>query len=88
MEPVDIEQADCDRIEEEDDKWDDNFTHDLMIKLDKLKRFNATLETSCDKHVEKDITLDKLKLKKDMIELVANEVYDEMTSYLMTREKH
>ena len=65
-EPVDIDPTDRDEMKEEEDKWDDKFTHDLRINLDELKRFNATLETSCDK----DITLDKDKLKEDTIQLV------------------
>ena len=84
-EPVDIGPADHDEIEEEDDMWDDNLMDKLEERFDKLKKFNATLETSSDKDV--DITLDKLGLKEDTIELVANQIYDKMISYLMTREK-
>ena len=62
MKPVDIKinPIDRDEIEEKDDKWDDGFMHDTMIRCDELRRFNATLETSSDK----DIMLDKDKLKK------------------------
>ena len=63
-ESVDIDPTDRDEIGEEDDKWNDNLKHDLRIRLDKLKQFSATLETSSDKDVERDITLDKLRLKK------------------------
>ena len=41
---------------------------DLKIRLDELRQFNATLETSSDKDVEKDIRLDKLRLEKDTID--------------------
>ena len=77
-EPADIDQADRDQIEVEDDKWDDKFTRDLKVRLDGQRRFNATLETS-DNDVEKNITLDKLRLKKDTIVPVANQIYDKMT---------
>ena len=75
-EPVDIDPTDRDEIEEEDDKWDDNLMNELETRFEELKRFNATLETSSDKDVEKTITLDKLRLKKGMIERVANQIYD------------
>ena len=78
-EPVDIDPTDRDEIEEEDDKWDDNLTNELEKNFEELRRFNATFETFSDKDVEKNITLDKLRLKKDMIELVANQIYDKMT---------
>ena len=32
-EPVDIDQADRDEIEEEDDKWDDNLMNELERKF-------------------------------------------------------
>ena len=60
VDQVDIDPIDRDK-RKEDVKWDDKFTRDLEIKLEKLKRFNTTLETSSDKDVEKD------KLKKDTI---------------------
>ena len=78
-EPADIDQPDRDEIEEEDDKWDDNLMNELKRKFEELRRFNATLETSSDKDVEKNIMLDKLRLKKDTIELVASQIYDRMT---------
>ena len=52
----------------EDDKWDNNLMDKLEKRFYKLKKFNATVETSSDNEVEKNITLDKLRLKKDTIE--------------------
>ena len=49
--------------------------NDIRIRYDKLRRFNATLGTSSDK----DVMLDKGKLKKGTIGLVANQIYDKMT---------
>ena len=62
--PVDIDPIDRDEIEEEDDKLDDNLMNELDRRVDELRRFNATLESSCDKNVGYDITIDKLRLKK------------------------
>ena len=78
-EPVNIDPTALDEIEKEDHKWDDNLTNELERKFEELRRFSVTLETSSDKDVEKNIMLDMLRLKKDMIELVPNEIYDNMT---------
>ena len=51
---------------------------DLYRRFNKLKRFNATLEESTNKDLEKNITLEKSKMKKDTIQLVADEIYDKM----------
>ena len=63
-EPVDIDPIDHDEIGKEDDEWGDDLMNDLRNRLDKLRRFSATLETSSDMDVRKDITLNKDKLKK------------------------
>ena len=60
----------------EDDNWDDNLIDKLEERFNKLRQFSATLETSSGKDVENDIMLDKLRLKKDMIELLANQICD------------
>ena len=70
--PVDIDQADRDGIGEEDDKWDDNLLNELETRFEEPRRFNETLKIPSDK--DADIMLDKLKLKKDMIKLVANQI--------------
>ena len=36
----------------------------LEARFNKLKTFNAALETSSDNDVEKNITLDEIRLKK------------------------
>ena len=49
-EPVDIDPTDRDEIVEEgDDKWHDNSMSELEIRLNKLRQFNATLETFSNK---------------------------------------
>ena len=68
--PVDIDPTDRDGIGEENVKWNDKFTRDLEIKLNGLRRFNVTLETSSDEVLEKD------KVKEGTIELIANQMHD------------
>ena len=74
-EPVDIDRDD---MEDEDDRWDDTFTHNLETRLNKLRQFNKTLETS-PTTIEGDILIERKKLKKDTIELIANQIYDRLT---------
>ena len=71
VEPVGIDPIDRDEMGEEDDVWGDDLMNDLEKRFNELRRFNATLEESPDKD-EGDIVLDKRKVKKYMIELVAN----------------
>ena len=75
-EPVDIDPTDRDGLE--DDKWDDDFVKDLEIRFNKLREFNRDLnESTDDNHIE---MTEKIKdiLKKDTIELVANQIYDRL----------
>ena len=85
-EPVDIDPTDHDGLE--DDKWDDDFMKDLEIRFNKLREFNRDLKESIDdNHIE---MTEKVKdvLKKDTIELVANQIYDRLTiMFNNTRER-
>ena len=75
-EPVDIDPTD--HVGLEDDKWDDDFVRDLEIRFNKLREFNRDLnESTDDNHIE---MTEKIKdiLKKDTIELVANQIYDRL----------
>ena len=74
---VNVDPIDRDEIGEEDDKWGDDLMNDLRNRLDELRRFNATLETSSDKD----------KLKKGTIKLVANETYDKITNLFNNTRK-
>ena len=61
---------------------------DLYKRFDKLKRFNSTLKESTNKNFDKNVMIEKSKMKKDMIHLVADEIYDKMISLFNdTREK-
>ena len=77
-EPVDI---DYDKIGDEDYKWDDDVMKDLELRFNKLREFNETLNESTD--VDTIEITDKAKnaLKKDTIELVANQIYDKLTIF-------
>ena len=59
--------------------------NDLQRRFEKLRLFNRTLETSSHEEFG-DITLQKNKMK-DMIELVANEIYDKITKLINDRRK-
>ena len=81
-EPVDIDPTDRDGIGEEDGKWDDGKVTEIEAKLKELKQFNARLETSSNKDKEKNIMLEKRKVKEGTIELVANHIYDKITTLI------
>ena len=85
-EPVDIDPTDHDGLE--DDKWDDDLMKDLEIRFNKLREFNRDSNESIDdNHIE---MTEKVKdvLKKDTIELVANQIYDRLTiMFNNTRER-
>ena len=84
-EPVDIDPTGRDEIGKEDDNWDK--MNELETKLKELRRFNAKLEESPDKDVEKNITLEKREMKEDTIELIANQMYDKITKLFNDRRK-
>ena len=87
-EPVDIDPIDRDEIEEEDDEWGDDLMNDLYKRFNKLKRFNTTLKESTNKDFDKNITIEESKMKKDTIQLVADEIYGKMIKlFNYTREK-
>ena len=85
-EPVDIDPTDHDGLE--DDKWDDDFMKDLEIRFNKLREFNRDLNESIDdNHIEMTEKVNDV-LKKDTIELVANQIYDRLTiMFNNTRER-
>ena len=81
-EPVD---TDYDKIGDEDYKWDDDVIKDLELRFNKLREYNETLSTD-----EATIEMtEKVKdvLKKDTIELVANQIYDKLTIFFNNDRK-
>ena len=83
----DIDPFDRDEIGKEDDRWDDTFTHDLETRLNKLRQFNKTLNESTDEDTIEMTENVKDILKKDTIELVANQIYDKVTKFFNDRRK-
>ena len=83
----DIDPFDRDEIGEGDDRWDEDFTHNLETRRNKLRQFNSTLSETHDKDL-RDITINtKEVLKRDTIELIANEIYDKLTKLFNDRRK-
>ena len=48
--------------------------NELEAKLEELRRFNARLKQSPDKDEEKNIMVEKRKVKENTIELIANQI--------------
>ena len=82
----DIDPFDCGEIGE-DDRWDDTFTNKLETRLNELRQFNETLNESTDVSTMEMIWKTKEALKRDTIELVANEIYDKLTKLFNDRRK-
>ena len=78
FEPVDI---DYDKIGDEDYKWDDDIVKDLELRFNKLREFNETLNESTDENNIEITEKAKNALKRDTIELVANQIYDRLTIF-------
>ena len=83
-EPVDIDR---DEIGDKDDRWNDTFTNKLETRLNKLRQFNKTLDESHDENLIDTTIKTKNALKKDTIELIANEIYDKLTKLFNDRRK-
>ena len=75
-EPVDI---DCNKIADEDNKWDEGIMDNLEVGFNQLRQLNKTLDESTDEDLIDITTSTKHALKHDTIELVANQMYDKLT---------
>ena len=83
-EPVDI---DYDKIGDEDYKWDDDVIKDLELRFNQLRKFNETLNESTDENTIEITEKTKDALKRDTIELVANQIYDKLTIFFNNDRK-
>ena len=81
------EGIDYDKIGEEDDNWDDDVIKDLEVRFNKLREYNETLNESTDEATIEMTEKTKDALKKDTIELVANQIYDKLTIFSIMIEK-
>ena len=84
FEPVDIDR---DGMGEGYDKWDDDAMKDLEIRFNKLREFNETLNESTDEDTIDMTEKTKNALKRDTIELVANQIYDKLTIFFNNDRK-
>ena len=84
FEPVD---TDYDKIGDEDYKWDDDVIKDLELRFNKLREFNETLNESTDGNTIEITEKAKDVLKRDTIELVANQIYDRLTIFFNNDRK-
>ena len=83
-EPVD---TDYDKIGDEDYKWDDDVIKDLELRFNKLREFDETLNESTDENTIEMTVKTKDALKRDTIELVANQIYDRLTDFFNNDRK-
>ena len=81
------EGIDYDKIGDEDYKWDDDVIKDLELRLNKLREFNETLNESTDEATIEMTVKNKDALKRDTIELVANQIYDKLTIFFNNDRK-
>ena len=73
------EGIDYDKIGDEDYKWDDDVIKDLELRFNKLREYNETLNESKDVASIEMTFKTKDALKRDTIELAANQIYDKLT---------
>ena len=83
----DIDPFDRGEIGEEDYKWDDNVIKDLELRFNKLREFNETLNESTDLDTIEMTDKTINALKRDTIELVANQIYDKLTIFFNNDRK-
>ena len=70
--------VDNDKVADEEDKWSDDLMNDLEIRFNRLRQFNETLYESHDQDLIHVTTKSKDVLKRDTIEVVANQIYDNL----------
>ena len=78
---------DYDKTGDEDYKWDDDVLKDLELRFNKLREFNETLNESTDYDTIEMTEKVKDALKRDTIELVANQIYDKLTIFFNNDRK-
>ena len=81
------DEIDYDKIGHEDYKWDDDVIKDLELRFNKLRKFNETLNESTDEDTIEITEKAKNALKRDTIELVANQIYDKLTIFFNNDRK-
>ena len=83
----DIDPFDRDKIEDEDYKRDDDVIKDLELRFNKLREYDENLNEATDVETMHMIWKTKDALKRDTIELVANQIYDKLTIFFNNDRK-
>ena len=83
-EPVD---TDYDKIGDKVYKSDDDVIKDLELRFNKLREFDETLNESTNEDTMEMTKKTKDVLKRDTIELVANQIYDRLTIFFNNDRK-
>ena len=81
------EGIDYDKIGDEDYKWDDDVIKDLELRFNKLREYNETYNEATDVETMGMILKTKDALKRDTIELTANQIYDKLTIFFNNDRK-
>ena len=81
------DEIDYDKIGDEGYKWDDDVIKDLELRLNKLREYDETLNESTDEDTIEMTEKTKNALKRDTIELVANQIYDRLTIFFNNDRK-
>ena len=81
------DEIDYDKIGDEDFKWDDDVIKDLELRFNKLRKFNEILNESTDEDTIEITEKAENALKRDTIELVANQIYDKLTIFFNNDRK-
>ena len=79
-EPIDVSRFDRDEKEDLHNDWDDNFKSNLEMRYNKLRGFNEALNESTDEDHMEMTEKDRDRFKRGTIELIANEIYDKLTT--------
>ena len=78
-ETVDVSHFNRDDMEDMHGEWGDDFNSNLEMRFNRLRKFNETLNESTDEDTIEMTEKAKDKLKRDTIELIANQIYDRLT---------
>ena len=70
-----------------DYKWDDDVIKDLEVRFNRLREYNETFNESTDEATIEMTKETKNALKRDTIELVANQIYDKLTIFFNNDRK-
>ena len=78
-EPVDIDIADRDGLGDQDDNSDEYVMNDPQKRYEELRQFNIKYNKSRDKATREEMSVIIDSTRKDIEELVANQIYDKLT---------